>query len=244
MDTSNLPPLELAETGTRDRKLDRRLFMQLQAFGGCDDPTSLARALETRQMPAVLYEDFHDPFGVAVLGMSDDPDFLAGPWREMLRSEPFRSLVPKPMYTMVGRTYSLGYEPDLEDTLLHRPRRTATNPDWPWAIWYPLRRSGQFSRLPLEEQKQHLKEHGRIGFRYGRADAAHDIRLASHGMDTHDNDFTVAVVGPELSPLSKLVEEMRGTVQTSLYLERLGPFFVGRTVWQAPADVRPPASGA
>jgi hypothetical protein len=27
---------------------------------------------------------------------------------------------------------------------------------------------------------------------------------------------------------------MRKTQQTSLYLERLGPFFVGRAVWQSP----------
>jgi len=26
---------------------------------------------------------------------------------------------------------------------------------------------------------------------------------------------------------------MRKTQQTSLYLERLGPFFVGRAIWQA-----------
>jgi hypothetical protein len=29
---------------------------------------------------------------------------------------------------------------------------------------------------------------------------------------------------------------MRKTQQTSLYLERLGPFFVGRAVWQSPAS--------
>jgi hypothetical protein len=29
---------------------------------------------------------------------------------------------------------------------------------------------------------------------------------------------------------------MRKTQQTSLYLERLGPFFVGRAVWQSPIE--------
>ena len=33
-------------------------------------------------------------------------------------------------------------------------------------------------------------------------------------------------------PLSALVQAMRKTQQTSLYLDRLGPFFVGRAVWQ------------
>jgi hypothetical protein len=29
---------------------------------------------------------------------------------------------------------------------------------------------------------------------------------------------------------------MRSTQQTSLYLERLGPFFVGRAAWQSPLE--------
>jgi hypothetical protein len=29
-----------------------------------------------------------------------------------------------------------------------------------------------------------------------------------------------------------VVQSMRRTQQTSLYLDRLGPFFVGRAVWQ------------
>ena len=35
-------------------------------------------------------------------------------------------------------------------------------------------------------------------------------------------------------PLSHIVQSMRKTQQTSLYLEHLGPFFVGRAVWQSP----------
>jgi chlorite dismutase len=36
-----------------------------------------------------------------------------------------------------------------------------------------------------------------------------------------------------LFPLSAVVQSMRKTQQTALYLERLGPFFVGRAVWQS-----------
>ena len=64
------------------------------------------------------------------------------------------------------------------------------------------------------------------------ADLAHDIRLACHGLDVHDNDFVVGLVGKDLHPLSAVVQAMRKTQQTSLYLDRLGPFFVGRAVWQ------------
>ena len=66
----------------------------------------------------------------------------------------------------------------------------------------------------------------------GSADLAHDIRLACHGLDTHDNDFVVGLIGKELFPLSAVVQTMRKTQQTSLYLERLGPFFIGRALWR------------
>jgi hypothetical protein len=235
-------PLSLAETGTRGRESNRRLFMQFMAFGECADAEPVIEAVEAAGFPAVVYADLHDPFGIGLLTMTEDPEFLAGPWRELLRSSPLAELRFKPQYTMLGRTYTLGYEPDLEETLVHRPTRTALQPEWPWVVWYPLRRSGAFAQLPADEQKQHLKEHGQIGFMYGRGDYAHDIRLACHGLDTHDNDFVVAVTGKELAPLSKLVEHMRQTQQTSLYLERLGPFFVGRALWKSPipAASRPP----
>ena len=129
---------------------------------------------------------------------------------------------------MLGRTYSIGYEPDLADVLLHRPRRTVLNPEWTWAVWYPLRRSGRFAQLPAEEQRVILAEHGTIGMSFGAGDYAHDIRLACHGLDKDDNDFVVGLIGKDLFPLSAIVQTMRKTQQTSLYLERLGPFFVGR----------------
>jgi chlorite dismutase len=102
-----------------------------------------------------------------------------------------------------------------------------------WAVWYPLRRSGSFEQLNAEEQTAILREHGTIGMAYGRAGLGTDIRLACHGMDKNDNDFVVALLGAELYPLSTIVQTMRKTKQTSLHLERLGPFFVGRVVWQS-----------
>ena len=138
---------------------------------------------------------------------------------------------------MLGRTYALGYEPDLPEAILHRPRRTVLNKDWPWAVWYPLRRSGRFAQLPPEEQRVILAEHGTIGMSYGAGDYAHDIRLACYGLDKNDNDFVIGLLGKELFPLSHIVQAMRKTQQTSLYLDRLGPFFVGRAVWQASPQV-------
>ena len=59
------------------------------------------------------------------------------------------------------------------------------------------------------------------------------MRLACHGLDKNDNDFIVGLLGPNLHPLSAVVQEMRKTEQTSQYLDSLGPFFVGKAVWQA-----------
>jgi chlorite dismutase len=148
----------------------------------------------------------------------------------VLQQAPFDALALKGEYTMLGRTYSLGYEPDLEETLFTRPRQTLLNPEWKWAIWYPLRRAGAFMQLPAEQQREILMEHGKIGMAFGQADMAHDIRLACHGLDKNDSDFVIGLIGKELFPLSGIVQTMRKTTQTSLYLERLGPFFVGRKV--------------
>ena len=141
---------------------------------------------------------------------------------------------PLPALTLFGRTYAIGYETALADTLVGRPVRTMTNPAWPWAVWYPLRRAGAFEHLSADEQRTILMEHGGIGRSYGRGDHAHDVRLACHGLDTFDNDFIAGLLGRELYPLSHVVQRMRKTQQTSRYLTALGPFFVGHALWQSP----------
>jgi chlorite dismutase len=230
-------PPDLAEKGGNKngvpQRSNDRLFMQLLVFGGCADAQPLAAALESSGVTGVLYEDVNDPHGIGLLTVAQDPNVFIDRVRPLLRTAPFAALTQKPEFTMMGRTYALGYEPDLTEVLLNRPRRTVLNKDWRWSVWYPLRRSGQFSNLPVEQQRVILAEHGTIGMSFGAADLAHDIRLACHGLDTHDNDFVVGLVGKELFPLSAIVQMMRKTQQTSLYLERLGPFFVGRALWQS-----------
>jgi Chlorite dismutase len=226
--------VDVRERGANQQTAERRLFMQLQAFGGCADAKPLVRVLEASRVEAVLYHDVNDPRGVAVLGMSEDPAFLVGPFRDLLNASPFGELRLKPELTMIGRTYASGFEADLDEWLLRRPRRTALNPAWPWGIWYPLRRTGSFARLSPQEQGTIIREHSVLGRAYGEADLAHDVRLACHGLDTHDNDFVIGLVGRELHPLSHLVQAMRKTVQTSQYLQGLGPFFVGHALWQSP----------
>jgi chlorite dismutase len=225
--------VDVRERGANQQSADKRLFMQLQAFGGCTDVKPLVRALEATRLEAVLYQDVNDPRGVGVLGMSEDPGFFVGPFRDLLNTGAFGELMLKPELTMLGRTYASGFEADLDEWLLRRPRRTALNPAWPWGIWYPLRRTGGFARLSPQEQGTIIREHSLLGRAYGEADLAHDVRLACHGLDAHDNDFVIGLVGRELHPLSHLVHAMRKTVQTSQYIHTLGPFFVGHALWHS-----------
>lgn len=212
--------------------LDRRLFMQFLAFGNCPDSTPLIRALEQAHVDGVLYEDVNDARGVGLLLMSEDPGYFVGAMRQFLNRPPFSDLAPKPEYTMLGRSYSQGYEPDLEESLISRPRGRALDPELPWVVWYPLRRAGSFERLSADEQRAIMMEHGGIGRAFGKAGLAHDIRLACQGLDKNDNDFVVGLLGPSLYPLSALVQRMRKTMQTSLHMQHMGPFFVGKVVWQ------------
>ncbi|MGH9415964.1 MAG: chlorite dismutase family protein [Terriglobales bacterium] len=221
-----------ASQGGQEQTSDCRLFMQLLAFGRCDITPGLVRSLEHWESEGVLYEDLNDPFGVALLTWNDDPAWFTTVLRARLQDSPFAGLKFKPALTMIGRTYSLGHEPDLADWLLDKPRRSAANPAWPWAVWYPLRRAGSFQTLPAAEQTAILREHSTIGHAFGAAGYAQDIRLACAGLDRNDNDFVIGLVGAELHPLSACVQAMRKTRQTALHIQQMGPFFVGRAVWQ------------
>ncbi|HYA16849.1 MAG TPA: chlorite dismutase family protein [Bryobacteraceae bacterium] len=216
---------------------DRRMFFQLLVFTGAESTASLVSAVQHAPFESVLYEDANDPRGVGLLTWSDKPDFFVGELRTFLNHK-FSDLVLRPEFTMLGRTYSLGHEPNLEDWLLDRPRRTVTMPEWRWHVWYPLRRKGEFNALPQEEQTAILREHGRIGHAFGEAELATDMRLACFGMDQHDNDFVIGLIGRELYPLSACVQAMRKTKQTSTFMEKMGPFFVGRAIWQSTVTAR------
>ena len=165
--------------------------MQFLAFGGCDHAARSLDALASRGDRRRAVRGRQRSARRRLLTFSEDPDFFLDRVRPLLNGPAFRPLVQKPEYTMLGRTYAIGYEPDLVEVLLHRPRRTVLNPAWKWAVWYPLRRSGRFAQLPAEEQRVILAEHGTIGMSFGAADYAHDIRLACHGLDKDDNDFVV-----------------------------------------------------
>lgn len=224
--------------GGETTSLDRRLFMQLLVFGNCQDPGALAGAMDEAGIAGALYEELNDAEGIGLLTFSEEPDFFLDRVRPLLRRPPFAGLQPRREMTMLGRTYARGYEPDLVEALIERPKRRVLDPELRWVVWYPLRRSGLFETLDEKEQRAILAEHGSIGHAFGSAGYARDIRLACHGLNREDNDFVIGILGAELHPLSAVVQRMRSTRQTSRYLTKLGPFFTGRVVHQSrmPAD--------
>ena len=226
-------PIDIRETGApidgEPQFSDRRLFFQLHVFEDCADPRLIIETLETGHLNAVLYEDLNHPTGIGVLLVSEDPEALITESRTLLLKTPrMPDLTYRPEMTMIGRTYASGREPNLEEWLINKPRRNVLNPDFPWAIWYPLRRKPEFYRLEHRERGRILAEHAMLGRRYAAGGYASDIRLACFGLDTNDNEFVIGLVGPELYPLSRLIQDMRQTEQTTKYIESLGPFFVGK----------------
>jgi chlorite dismutase len=194
------------------QSMNRRLFMQLLVFHyqgdlpGHEVERNLYAELGKREATSVIYEDVNHPSGVAVLSWSEDPSDFVTKVRPALCGSELRGLVLRPEFTMFGRSYSSGYEDNLEYWLLKRPVDTGSI----------------------------LREHAVIGKRYGSQDLAHDVRLACHGLDANDNEFVIGLIGKELHPLSHVVQTMRGTRQTSEYIGQMGPFFVGRAVAPLP----------
>jgi chlorite dismutase len=199
--------------------MNRRIFMQLNVFdcdpevGAKETTVRLVQAIKERGAAAVIYHDMNNPFGIGVLSWSENPSDFVLELRPCFDGSSGRGLRPRHEFTMVGRSYASGFETDLKFWLLDRPVQTILNEKWPWAIWYPLRRSGAFAQLDGREQGAILKEH--------------DVRLACHGLDAHDNEFLIGLIGKDLHPLSHVVQAMRKTRQTAQYISQMGPFFVG-----------------
>ncbi|MYK19057.1 chlorite dismutase family protein [Candidatus Poribacteria bacterium] len=237
MHTQPHEPIDIRETGApiegEPQFGDQRLYFQLHVFSKCLDAQSVSQILEHQvrekdSLNAVLYDDLNHPIGVGVLLIAEDPGVLKTESRLLLVNVQNYLLSYRPEMTMLGRTYSNGREPNLEEWLINKPLRNVLNPNFPWAIWYPLRRKPEFYQLERREQGRILGEHAMLGRSYAAGGHASDIRLACFGLDTNDNEFVIGLVGPELYPLSRLIQDMRRTEQTTKYIESLGPFFVGK----------------
>lgn len=241
-----LPTIDVNEYGGKKdgvkQQLNKRLFMQLLVFRTRPGPHAvtggpstsaetvghqLLETLKKRKIPGVVYADTMAPRSLGLLTWSEDPSHFVKEVRPLFTESFMARVKLRGDFGMLGRTYSTGHEPELEWSLLRRPIENVINPSYPWHVWYPLRRKGAFAKLEPIEQSHTLREHASLGMAYGAQELAHDIRLACHGIDAGDNEFVIGLVGKDLHPLSHLVQAMRKTRQTSEFIEKMGPFFVG-----------------
>lgn len=234
-----LPPIDVNEYGGKKdgvkQSMNRRLFMQLLVFRVNGRPADgvgrgLLEILRAKKIPGVVYADTMDPRSVALLSWSEDPAHFVTKIRPLFSEAPLADVELRDDFNMMGRTYSTGHEPELAWTLLERPIENATNEAHRWAVWYPLRRKGSFAKLEGIDQSHILREHAALGIAYGQQELATDIRLACHGIDAGDNEFVIGILSRELHPASHLVQAMRKTRQTSEFIEKMGPFFVGHVL--------------
>lgn len=235
-EAKGLPTIDVNEYGGKKdgvkQAMNRRLFMQLlvaRAKEGSGDVAAqrLLELLVAKRIPGVVYADTVDPRSFGLLTWSEDPAHFVRAVRPLFAEGALASVRLRDDFAMIGRTYGTGHEPDLEWTLLRRPVENVSNEAYRWHVWYPLRRKGSFARLEPIDQSHILREHAALGIAYGQQELAHDIRLACHGIDAGDNEFVIGLVGRDLHPLSHLVQAMRKTRQTSEFIEKMGPFFVG-----------------
>ncbi|MBX3211543.1 MAG: chlorite dismutase family protein [Labilithrix sp.] len=245
-EAKGLPTIDVNEYGGKKdgvkQSTNRRLFMQLLVFrtptGGL--PVSggpraapdavgaeLLSTLRDRKIPGVVYADAMDPRSLALLTWGEDPARFVRDVRPLFAEPLLSSVELRDDFGMLGRTYATGHEPELEWSLLRRPVENVTDEAYRWHVWYPLRRKGTFAKLEPIDQSHILREHAALGIAYGQQELAHDVRLACHGIDAGDNEFVIGLVGKDLHPLSHLVQAMRKTRQTSEFIEKMGPFFVG-----------------
>jgi hypothetical protein len=241
-----LPTIDVAEYGGKKdgvrQSTNRRLFMQLLVFrvpvgtepvsgGPKSAPDAIAAELvgilKARKIAGVVYADTMDPRSLGLLTWSEDPAHFIRAVRPLFTESPLSQVELRDDFAMLGRSYATGHEPELEWTLLRRPIENATNEATRWHVWYPLRRKGSFAKLEPIDQSHIMREHASLGIAYGQQGLGTDIRLACHGIDAGDNEFVIGLMGKDLHPLSHLVQAMRKTRQTSEFIEKMGPFFVG-----------------
>jgi hypothetical protein len=245
-EAKGLPTIDVNEYGGKKegvkQSMNRRLFMQLLVFrvpkgtepvsGGARSApdavgATLLATLRERKIPGVVYADTMDPRSLGLLTWGDDPARFVRDVRPLFTEAPLNQVELRDDFGMIGRTYGTGHEPELEWYLLKRPIENVTNEATRWHVWYPLRRKGSFARLEPIDQSHILREHAALGIAYGQQELATDVRLACHGLDAQDNEFVIGLVGKDLHPLSHLVQAMRKTRQTSEFIEKMGPFFIG-----------------
>lgn len=163
------PPV-LYERGGNGQTCEERLYVQLHVLDANSSANlpgareKLKKQLETRDVSSVVYDDVNNPRSIGLLTWSTDPSHFVKVVNPILQMGGIGDvLTPRPRWTMFGKTYANGHEPSLVDFLIEKVPRNATRADAPYAVWYPMRRSGDFYMQSPEDQCRMLLHHAAIG---------------------------------------------------------------------------------
>ena len=140
----DVPKVDVSERGAKlpdgsPQVMDRRLFVKLLVFDCPPGPSSkgaidlLSREFERSGVSSVIYEDVNAPSGVGVVTFAEDPAHFVTAVRPAIAAA--GPLTQRSTFSMLGRTYSQGYEQDLAFWLIDRPKSVMMNPEWKWAVW-------------------------------------------------------------------------------------------------------------
>jgi len=220
---------------------DNTLRNQLQVFdiqfvGGPRAMVSaLSRRLREKRIDGVIYGDANDHRGIGLLTWAKDPADILENVHALLGGKRFSALTPRPGWVMFGRVSGDSVDATV-DTLLRSDQR--------WGVWYPVRNKPEWGSLDETARGAAQREHGKVAKKFTSADKVSYVRLSCHGIDPEDNDHIFGLTAASLTDISLLQEAMRGTSQIANYVEKMGPVFVGRKVWQNPEPAKPESEEA
>lgn len=206
------------ETATNEKPL----FLQLSVFTDCTDFKQLLMHLSRLELECFLFKDLRDPQGIGVLAIAEDPEHIVSELRDALSGRLLRVLMLRHDLSMTARTCDTATSSrrDVEAML--------NNPEWPWAIWYPMRGTANLAELDEKLEgpvfDRMVDTAGLDPADFGR------VLLKSHGLDGAGNEFVQGLFGRHLHELSAVVEATRRTPLHSEYVAASGPFFVGRVI--------------
>ena len=196
----------------------------------------VGRALDGAGLTGAVYADVHDPRGIGVVLLDENPDVFVAGLRELFLKPPLASLRLRPEHALLS---DLRLRLRAEPGRLAAPATPARDPGRgrplgrlvslapPGGLRLAAARgAGGHPASTATRSRPHLRRRG--------------ARLKTSGWPASDwtgtttTFFVIGLLGRDLHPLSACIQAMRSTRQTSQYMQHMGPFFVGRTLWQSP----------
>ena len=208
--------------------------MKFTAFGGCADPQAAVAALAEDGVEGALYVDANDPQGIGLIVAAEDPG--------LLRDDAARAVQPPAVRGVHAQARVRHARPHVLDRLrarsrghaVHEAARQDAEPREPLGrVVSAAARRRSFRRCRPIISAASWPSTARS--RNATAPAGMPPTCASRATASTRTTTTSssACSARTCIRLSAVVQEMRKTEQTAQYLDSLGPFFVGKAVWQA-----------